>query len=63
MHNLEPYLGSRARVSEILNRRRPLSLGMIRKLQTGLGLPADLLVQPYERNVSRHRSSVAVEAG
>ena len=45
---LEPYLGSRARVSEILNRRRPLSLQMIRRLQSGLGIPADLLVQPYE---------------
>lgn len=45
---LEPYLGSRARVSEILNRRRPLSLPMIRRLQTGLGIPADLLIQPYE---------------
>jgi HTH-type transcriptional regulator/antitoxin HigA len=46
--DLEPYLGSRARVSEILNCRRPLSLDMIRKLQSGLGLPADVLVQPYE---------------
>jgi HTH-type transcriptional regulator / antitoxin HigA len=46
--DLEPYLGSRARVSEILNRRRPLSLEMIRKLQAGLGLPADVLVQPYK---------------
>lgn len=46
--DLEPYLGSRARVSEILNRRRPLSLEMIRKLQAGLGIPADVLVQPYE---------------
>lgn len=45
--DLEPYLGTRARVSEVLNRRRPLSLAMIRKLQTGLGLPADILVQPY----------------
>lgn len=45
--DLEPYLGSRARVSEILNRRRPLSLDMIRKLQSGLGIPADVLVQPY----------------
>ena len=45
--DLEPYLGSRARVSEVLNRRRPLSLEMIRKLQAGLGLPADVLVQPY----------------
>ena len=46
--DLEPYLGSRARVSEILNRRRPLTLEMIRKLQSGLGLPAEVLVQPYQ---------------
>lgn len=44
---LEPYLGSRARVSEVLNRKRPLTLNMIRKLQAGLGIPADVLVQSY----------------
>jgi HTH-type transcriptional regulator/antitoxin HigA len=47
-HDLEPYIGSRARVSEILNRKRALSLNMIRKLQNGLGISADILVQPYE---------------
>ena len=46
--DLEPYLGSRARVEDILNRKRPLSLDMIRRLQTGLGISADVLVQPYE---------------
>jgi HTH-type transcriptional regulator/antitoxin HigA len=46
--DLEPYLGSRAKVAEILNRRRALSLNMIRKLQCGLGIAADILVQPYE---------------
>jgi HTH-type transcriptional regulator/antitoxin HigA len=46
--DLEPFLGSRARVSEILNRRRALSLEMIRQLQAGLGIAADILVQPYE---------------
>lgn len=46
--DMEPYLGSRARVEEILNRKRPLSLDMIRRLQTGLGISADVLVQPYE---------------
>lgn len=56
--DLEPYLGSRARVSEILNRRRPLSLEMIRKLQAGLGLPADILVQPYALQ-DRYRSATA----
>ena len=45
--DLESYLGSRSRVSEILNRKRALSLTMIRKLQSGLGISADILVQPY----------------
>lgn len=45
--DLEPYLGSRARVSEILSRKRPLTLEMIRRLHTGLGIPADILIQPY----------------
>jgi HTH-type transcriptional regulator/antitoxin HigA len=46
--DLEPYIGSRARVSEILNRRRSLTLRMIRNLETGLGIPAEVLIQPYE---------------
>lgn len=46
--DLELYLGSRARVSEILNRKRPLSLEMIRRLHDGLGIPAEVLIQPYE---------------
>lgn len=45
--DLEPYLGSRARVAEVLNRARPLTLEMIRRLSEGLGLPADILVQRY----------------
>ena len=46
--DLEPYVGSRGRVSEILNRRRPLSIEMIRRLHAGLGIPAEVLIQPYE---------------
>src|SRR5919199_2955628 len=45
--DLEPYLGSRARVAEVLNRKRPLSLDMIRRLHTGLGIAAEILIQPY----------------
>jgi HTH-type transcriptional regulator/antitoxin HigA len=45
--DLEPIIGSRARVSEILNRRRALSLRMIRNLEAELGIPAEILVQPY----------------
>ena len=45
---LIPYLGSKERVSEILNRKRGLSLAMIRRLYGGLGIPADLLLKPYK---------------
>ena len=43
-NDLEPFIGSRARVSEVLNRRRPLTLRMIRRLRKGLGISADVLV-------------------
>ncbi len=46
-HDLEPFIGSRSGVSEILNRHRTLSLDMIRKLHKGLGISADILIQPY----------------
>lgn len=45
--DLGEYIGTRGRVSEVLAKRRALSLPMIRKLQTGLGLPASVLVKPY----------------
>ncbi len=43
----EPYIGPRGRVADIMNRARPLSIGMIRRLSSGLGLPAEVLIQPY----------------
>ncbi len=46
--DLEPYIGTRARVSEILNKKRPLTLNMIRKLHTGLGISGDVLLQPVK---------------
>lgn len=42
--DLVPILGSRSRVSEVLSRKRPLTVQMIRTLSAGLGIPADLLV-------------------
>ncbi len=45
--DLEPYIGPRGRVADILNRTRPLTLEMIRRLSEGLHLPAEVLVQPY----------------
>jgi HTH-type transcriptional regulator/antitoxin HigA len=44
---LVPIIGSRARVSEILNRKRHLTLPMIWRLVRELGIPAEVLVQPY----------------
>ena len=41
---LEAYIGSSGRVSEVLNRKRPLTLRMIRKLHSGLGIPAEVLI-------------------
>ncbi|MDP1717295.1 MAG: helix-turn-helix domain-containing protein [Burkholderiales bacterium] len=46
--DLEHYIGSRARVAEVLNRVRPLTLEMIRRLAAGLDLPADVLIRDYE---------------
>ena len=45
--DLEPYLGSRARVAEVLNRKRALSIDMIRRLHAGLGISAEVLIRPY----------------
>ncbi|HET7144740.1 MAG TPA: transcriptional regulator [Anaerolineales bacterium] len=51
--DLEPYIGSRARVSEVINRKRPLSLSMIQRLNTGLGIPAEALIAPYKISISK----------
>jgi HTH-type transcriptional regulator/antitoxin HigA len=45
--DLEPYIGPRGRVSDILNRVRPLTLEMIRRLSEGLKLPSEVLIRPY----------------
>ena len=64
--DLEQYIGSRARVSEILNRKRPLTLSMIQRLHEGLGIPAEVLVQPYELDTAAskpsHRNRMPVAA-
>ena len=44
-HDLEPLIGSRARVAEVLNRKRDLTLPMIRRLHAALGIPAEALIQ------------------
>ena len=42
--DLMPYIGERNRVYEVLNRKRPLTLAMVRKLHQGLGIPAESLI-------------------
>lgn len=57
--DLEPLIGSRARVSEIMNRRRSLTLRMIRRLQSNLGISADSLIGSTKRTAPNltYRSS------
>jgi HTH-type transcriptional regulator/antitoxin HigA len=47
--DLEPMIGTRARVAEVLNGKRSLSLGMIRRLHDQLGISADVLIRPTGR--------------
>ena len=57
--DLQPYLQSKSKVSEVMNRKRPLSLSMIRALHRGLQIPAEVLVQetqaPYLAGRSKPR--------
>ncbi|HKO07043.1 MAG TPA: helix-turn-helix domain-containing protein [Alphaproteobacteria bacterium] len=50
--DLEPLIGTRTRVAEVLNRKRALSIGMIRRLHEGLGISAEVLIRP-----SRHAAA------
>ncbi len=43
--DLIPFIGSRNRVYEVLNRKRPLTLKMIWRLHDGLGIPAESLIK------------------
>ncbi len=43
--DLVSFIGSRNRVYEVLNRKRPLTLKMIRRLHAGLGIPAESLIK------------------
>jgi HTH-type transcriptional regulator/antitoxin HigA len=69
--DLEPLIGSRARVSEVLTRKRNLTLDMVRRVKWGLGISADLLIGatpikarnlPVARAAGNARRSKAAEA-
>ena len=46
--DLEPLIGTRTRVAEVLNRKRSLSIGMIRRLHDRLGISAEVLIRPSQ---------------
>jgi HTH-type transcriptional regulator/antitoxin HigA len=50
--DLENILGTRARVSEVLNRQRSLSIGMIRRLHDVLEISADVLIRPMRKDAA-----------
>lgn len=56
--DLVPYFGTRSRVSEVLARKRPLTVPMIRALAVGLGISADTLVGLDEVGSSQNKSNV-----
>jgi len=47
--DLEPLIGTRTRVAEVLNRKRNLSIGMIRRLHQRLGISAEVLIRPSRK--------------
>jgi HTH-type transcriptional regulator/antitoxin HigA len=47
--DLEPLIGTRTRVAEVLNRKRSLSIGMIRRLHKHLGISAEVLIRPTQK--------------
>ncbi len=53
--DLEPLIGSRARVSEVMTGKRGLTLAMVRRVRSGLGISADLLVGTVSRKVRAAR--------
>ncbi len=55
--DLEPMIGSRGRVSEVLSRKRQLTLPMIRRLAKELDLPADVLIQETQRCPAQGRDA------
>lgn len=56
--DLVPYFGTRSRVSEVLGRKRPLTVPMIRALAVGLGISADTLIGLASANEDKSEESV-----
>lgn len=50
--DLEDIIGTRTRIAEVLNRKRSLSIGMIRRLHYRLGISAEVLIRPSRREAA-----------
>jgi len=50
--DLEELIGTRTRIAEILNRKRGLSIGMIRRLHEHLGISAEVLIRPSRKSAA-----------
>lgn len=50
--DLEQIIGTRTRIAEVLNRKRGLSIGMIRRLHQHLGISAEVLIQPSRKDAA-----------
>ena len=50
--DLEAIIGTRTRIAEVLNRRRGLSIAMIRRLHERLGISADVLIRPSRKTAA-----------
>ena len=56
--DLIPFIGSQSKVSEVLNRKRSLSISMIRNLHQGLGIPAEVLIQATDASAPQTGKAV-----
>jgi HTH-type transcriptional regulator / antitoxin HigA len=50
--DLEELIGTRTRIAEVLNRKRALSIGMIRRLHERLGISAEVLIRPSRKSAA-----------
>ena len=50
--DLEDIIGTRTRIAEVLNRKRSLSIAMIRRLHDRLGIAAEVLIRPSRKNAA-----------
>ena len=55
--DMEPMIGPRGRVSDILTKKRPLTLDMIRRLSDQLQIPVEVLVRPYHVRSADNKSA------